>query len=88
MRRELGAAAVKGVLDGLDTNAICLEHHESDALLAAADLVTLARTAVERDRHTRFSPSWGWVGTEVASSGYDFGDPSSIAKMADASIEE
>jgi hypothetical protein len=49
MRRELGAA-VKIVLDGVDTNAICLEHHESDALLAAADLVTLARTAVERDR--------------------------------------
>jgi hypothetical protein len=49
MRRELGAA-VKVVLDGVDTNAICLDHPESDALLAAADLVTLARTAVERDR--------------------------------------
>ena len=49
MRRELGAA-VKGVLDGLDTNAIRLDHHESEALLAAADLVTRARTAVERDR--------------------------------------
>jgi hypothetical protein len=49
MRRELGAA-VKAVLDTVDTNAISLDHHESDALLAAADLVTLARTAVERDR--------------------------------------
>jgi hypothetical protein len=49
MRRELGAA-VKVVLDGVDTNAICLVHHEREALLAAADLVTLARTAVERDR--------------------------------------
>jgi hypothetical protein len=49
MRRELGAA-VKVVLDGVDTKAICLDHHEGEALLAAADLVTLVRTAVERDR--------------------------------------
>lgn len=49
MRRQLGAA-VKVVLDGLDTNATRLDHHEGEALLAAADLVTLARTAVERDR--------------------------------------
>ena len=29
-------------------------------------------------------PSWACVGTEVASSGYDFGGPSSTATMADA----
>jgi hypothetical protein len=30
------------------------------------------------------SPSWGCVGAEIASSGYDFGGPSSTAMMAGA----
>jgi hypothetical protein len=48
MRAEL-AQAVGGVIAGMDTTPITVTDEERDALLAAADLVTLARTAVERD---------------------------------------
>ena len=48
MRAEL-AQAVGGVIAGMDTTPITTTAEEGDALLAAADLVTLARTAVERD---------------------------------------
>ncbi len=48
MRAEL-AAAVAGVLAGMDTEPVTVTGAETDALLAAADLVTLARTAVEYD---------------------------------------
>ncbi len=49
MREDL-AAAVAGVLAGIDTTPIELTEAETECLLAAADLVTLARTAVEHDR--------------------------------------
>lgn len=48
MRAEL-AAAVAGVLAGMDPNPITVTEAETDVLLAAADLVTLARTSVEYD---------------------------------------
>ncbi|MBZ4580996.1 DUF3854 domain-containing protein [Mycobacterium avium] len=48
MRAELAAAA-GGVLAGIDTAATILTDAEADILLAAADLVTMARTAVEFD---------------------------------------
>lgn len=49
MRQEL-ADAVAGVLAGIDRTTVELSVEEADAVLAAADLVTLARTAVEYDR--------------------------------------
>ncbi len=49
MRSQLGAA-VAGVLAGVDPrDAITVTEEETDVLLAAADIVTLARTAVVRD---------------------------------------
>jgi len=36
----------------------------------------------------RFLLSWDWVRTEVASSGYDFGGPTSTVMMADARYRE
>jgi hypothetical protein len=48
MRAEL-ADAVAGVLAGMNPEPITLNETETDALLAAADLVTLARTGVEFD---------------------------------------
>lgn len=49
MRAEL-ADAVRGVLEGVDPEAaITVTEDETDLLLAAADLVTLSRTAVEYD---------------------------------------
>jgi len=48
MRAEL-AAAVAGVLAGMDPVPITVTDAETDVLLAAADLVTLARTGVEYD---------------------------------------
>ncbi|WP_052460147.1 hypothetical protein [Tessaracoccus massiliensis] len=48
MRREL-SEAVAGVLAGINTEAVDLDDAETELLLSAADLVTLARTAVERD---------------------------------------
>lgn len=48
MRREL-SAAVAGVLAGMNTEPAVLTEEETDVLLAAADLVTLARTGVEYD---------------------------------------
>ena len=48
MRAEL-AAAVAGVLEGMNTEPITVTEAETDVLLAAADLVTLARTGVEYD---------------------------------------
>lgn len=48
MRAEL-AAAVAGVMVGMDMSGVEVTEQERDALLAAADLVTLARTAVEFD---------------------------------------
>lgn len=48
MRAELAAAAAS-VLDAMSLDAITLDDDETDRLLAAADLVTLARTAVEYD---------------------------------------
>ena len=48
MRAELGAA-VAGVLAGADYTGVEPDDNEADALLAAADLVTLTRTAVDVD---------------------------------------
>lgn len=48
MRAEL-AAAVAGVIAGMDTEPVTITEAETDVLLAAADLVTLARTGVEYD---------------------------------------
>jgi hypothetical protein len=48
MRADL-AATVAGVLAGMDPVPVQLTDGEVDALLAAADLVTLARTGVEYD---------------------------------------
>jgi hypothetical protein len=48
MRAEL-AAVVTGVINGMNTVPITVTDDETDRLLAAADLVTLARTAVECD---------------------------------------
>ncbi len=48
MRAEL-ADAVAGVMAGMDPSGVEVTEQERDALLAAADLVTLARTAVEFD---------------------------------------
>jgi len=48
MRSEL-AEAVAGVVAGMDTDPTAVTEAEADALLAAADVVTLARTGVEYD---------------------------------------
>ena len=48
MRSEL-ADAVAGVIAGMNTAPITVTDDETDMLLAAADLVTLARTGVEYD---------------------------------------
>jgi len=48
MRAEL-ATAVAGVLAGMDRQADAVTEAETETLLAAADLVTLARTGVEYD---------------------------------------
>lgn len=48
MRAELAAAAA-GVIDGMNTAPVTITDAETDVLLAAADLVTLARTGVEYD---------------------------------------
>ena len=48
MRAEL-AAAVAGVIAGMDTDPGDITETETNVLLAAADLVTLARTGVEFD---------------------------------------
>jgi hypothetical protein len=48
MRAEL-SAAVAGVIAGMNPNPITVDNTEIDTLLAAADLVTLARTAVVTD---------------------------------------
>ena len=48
MRAEL-AAAVAGVIAGMNTAPITVTDDETERLLAAADLVTLARTGVEYD---------------------------------------
>ena len=48
MREEL-AAAVGGLITHASTNDVQLTEAENNALLKAADIVTLARTAVERD---------------------------------------
>jgi hypothetical protein len=48
MRAEL-AAAVAGVLAGMAAEPTTITSEETDVLLAAADLVTLARTGVEYD---------------------------------------
>ncbi len=48
MRTEL-AEAVAGVVAGMDTDPTAVTEAEADALLAAADVVTLARTGVEYD---------------------------------------
>jgi hypothetical protein len=48
MRAEL-AAAVAGVIAGMETTGTTLPEEETDIVLAAADLVTLARTGVEYD---------------------------------------
>ena len=48
MRAEL-AAAVAGVIAGMNPEPITVTDDETDVLLAAADLVTLARTGVEVD---------------------------------------
>ncbi|HEY1439515.1 MAG TPA: hypothetical protein VGF65_01440, partial [Mycobacterium sp.] len=48
MRAELGAA-VAGVIAGMDTKPITVTDEETEKLLRAADLVTLARTGVVTD---------------------------------------
>lgn len=48
MRAELAAAAA-GVINGMDLDPVTVTDAETDVLLAAADLVTLARTGVEYD---------------------------------------
>lgn len=48
MRRELAEAAA-GVLAGMNAEGITVTDEETDVLLKAADLVTLARTGVEYD---------------------------------------
>ena len=48
MRAELAAAAA-GVINGMNTEPVTVSDTETDVLLAAADLVTLARTGVEYD---------------------------------------
>jgi len=48
MRRDL-AGAVNGVINGMDLTDTTLTEEETDIVLAAADLVTLARTGVEYD---------------------------------------
>jgi len=48
MRTELAAAAA-AVINGMQRQAIVITDGETDTLLAAADLVTLARTGVEYD---------------------------------------
>lgn len=48
MRTDLAAAAA-GVLAGMATTAVDLAEDETDTLLAAADVVTLARTGVDYD---------------------------------------
>ena len=48
MRAEL-ASAVAGVIAGMNTEPVTITDAETDVLLAAADLVTLARTGVEYD---------------------------------------
>lgn len=48
MRGEL-VAAVAGVIAGMDPGPVDVTEQERDTLLAAADLVTLARTGVEYD---------------------------------------
>ena len=48
MRQEL-AAAVAGVIAGMNPEPITVTEDETEVLLAAADLVTLARTGVEYD---------------------------------------
>jgi hypothetical protein len=48
MRAEL-AGAVAGVIAGMETTGTTLTKEETDIVLAAADLVTLARTGVEFD---------------------------------------
>ncbi|WP_322859150.1 DUF3854 domain-containing protein [Mycobacterium europaeum] len=48
MRADL-ATAVAGVIAGMNREPITITDAETDALLAAADLVTLARTGVEYD---------------------------------------
>lgn len=48
MRAELAAAAA-GVIDGIQSTPVAVTDDETDVLLAAADLVTLARTGVEYD---------------------------------------
>jgi len=48
MRHEL-SEAVSGVLEAMNTHPLVVSGAETDVLLAAADLVTLARTGVEYD---------------------------------------
>lgn len=54
MRAEL-AQAVAGVIAGMTSASTVLTESEQDVLLAAADLVTLARTAVNFDRQGKVS---------------------------------
>ncbi len=49
MREEL-AEVVGGLISGMDTDGAVLSDDTMDVLLTAADLVTLARTGVERDQ--------------------------------------
>lgn len=48
MRSQLAAAATR-ILAGLNLDQVRVTEAETDLLLAAADIVTMARTAVERD---------------------------------------
>ncbi|WP_425308243.1 hypothetical protein AADG42_05620 [Ammonicoccus fulvus] len=90
MHAELGEA-VATVLAGMDTTAPELTDAEAEQLLAAADLVTLARTAVERDRNgnvtdahapeapTRFGKMLGQVVRGGVAIGLERGDAMRLA---------
>jgi DNA-binding transcriptional ArsR family regulator len=90
MRAEL-AAAVGGVLVGMNTEPITVTEAETDALLAAADLVTLARTGVEFDYRgdvidahapempTRFAKQLAQVVRGAVAIGMDRGDALRLA---------
>jgi len=90
MRAEL-AAAVAGVLGGMDTEPVTITDTETDVLLAAADLVTLARTGVEYDYRgdvidahapempTRFAKQLAQIVRGAVALGMDRGDALQLA---------
>ena len=90
MRAEL-AAAVAGVIAGMNTEPITVTDDETERLLAAADLVTLARTGVEYDYRgdvidahapempTRFAKQLAQIVRGAVAIGMDRGDALRLA---------